>query len=136
MTSVDIIIVNYNAGDHILKCLESVSNLQGEAEIKIWVVDNNSLDQSPEKIAQSFPKVNLIKNSQNLGFGKANNLALKKSTAEFILILNPDTILEPGTISFLTKYLDEFKDIGAATGQVVFKNGETDLTAHRGFPTP
>lgn len=136
MLKLSIIIVNFNSGDFLFNCLKSLDEVKDEAGINILVVDNASMDDSLEKAEGKFDNIIYIKNSQNLGFGRANNIALKKINSEYILLLNPDTQLKKGTISYMLSFMEENKDAGAATCRVLLSNGKIDLTAHRGFPTP
>lgn len=136
MAKLSIVIVNYNAGEHLINCLKSVEKVKDEVGSEVFVVDNASSDGSVDIASRKFPKLNFIKNSENLGFGRANNQVLKDLKTPYVLILNPDTILENGILSIMVKYLDENPEVGAATCKIVFENGKVDLTAHRGFPTP
>ena len=90
--SLSIIIVNYNGEAHIERCLQSI-----EPGADVWVVDNASQDKSVEIIRSKFPAVQLIEAESNLGFSKAINLAVKKTSGEAILLLNPDTEMRPHT---------------------------------------
>lgn len=136
LPEVDITIVNYNGGEVILECLKSIFSLKDNLDLTVWVVDNDSKDESVEGIRKKFPRVNLILNQENVGFGRAHNQALKKAKGDYALILNPDTRIESGVIEELVGYLNSHSDIGAITPKIVFENGKADLTAHRGFPTP
>ncbi|MFA5644067.1 MAG: glycosyltransferase family 2 protein [Patescibacteria group bacterium] len=93
-----IIIVSYNVKEKLQKNLESIFNSQGDFSFTVIVVDNNSIDGSAEMVEKCFPQVDLIKNDKNLGFSKANNIALEKATGDFILLLNPDMRLFPETL--------------------------------------
>lgn len=135
-SKVDITIVNYNGGEVILECLKSIFSLQDSLDLTVWVVDNNSKDESVTEIKKRFPRVNLILNGENVGFGRAHNQALRKVKGDFVLILNPDTRIESGVIEELVDYLKSHPDVGAISPKIVFENGKADLTAHRGFPTP
>ena len=131
-------IVNYNAGDYLVKCIKSLDDVHQEVEMEVWIVDNASTDDSIEKVKKlktSF-KINYILNDQNLGFGKAHNQVLKNLKSEFVLILNPDVELEKGNLAGVISYMDASPEVGAATGEIILGNGQIDLTAHRGFPTP
>lgn len=129
-------IVNYNGGDYLLKCLQSINRVRNEADITTYVIDNDSADDSIEKIKLRLPGVKIIKNDQNLGFGKANNQVLKNLKDEFVLILNPDVYLEKGVLKTVLDYMKNNLDVGGATCAINLPNGQLDLTAHRGFPTP
>lgn len=133
---VDISIVNYNGGEVIIKCLKSIFELKDELEFKVWVVDNASSDGSVEEIKLKFLPVEVISNPDNRGFGKAHNQVLKEVKGDFVLVLNPDTIIKTGVVEKLVNYLSEHPEVGAITPKIVFENGKVDLTAHRGFPTP
>lgn len=85
-----IIIVSYKVRDKLEKNLEAIFSSQGNFSSEVFVVDNDSEDGSVEMIKANFPQVKLIENSKNLGFSKANNMAIKKSQGEFILLFNPD----------------------------------------------
>lgn len=132
----DISIVNYNTGEYLLNCLESIGQVNNEANIQVFVIDNASADGSFEKAKEEFPDFKFIKNKENLGFSKAHNIALEKLDSEYILILNPDTKLQKGVISKMLDFMDKNIDVGAATCEILLPNGKIDLTAHRGFPTP
>lgn len=136
MTKLSIIIVNYNSGNHLLDCLESIENLEDEADIYTYVVDNASVDGSVIEAKKKFSWAQFILNRENLGFGKANNQILKKVDTEYILLLNPDAVLAEGVIKKMIAFMNKNKDVGVATCKVVHENGEIDWATHRGFPTP
>ena len=89
-----IVIVNYNVKHFLEQCLRSVHKAVLNIDAEIYVVDNNSVDQSMEMVAEKFPDVKRITNSINTGFSVANNQAIKISKGEYILLLNPDTLVE------------------------------------------
>jgi O-antigen biosynthesis protein len=93
-----IIIVSYNVKEKLQKNLESIFNSQGDFSFEVFVVDNNSIDGSAEMVEELFPQVRLTKNDRNLGFSVANNMAIKKASGNFILLLNPDMRLFPDTL--------------------------------------
>lgn len=136
MKRLTISIVNYNAGDYLLDCLQSIEDVSDEATITTYVVDNASVDDSIERAEKKFPKVIFIKNKDNLGFGKAHNIVLKKLKDEYVLILNPDTKLEKGVLKAMLSFMEDNPEVGASTCEIILSNGKVDLTAHRGFPTP
>lgn len=136
MIDLTIIVVNFNSGEFLKRCLGSIKKIEKEVKTKTIVVDNASTDDSLDQVQSSFKDVEFIENKQNLGFGKANNLALKKAESEYVLLLNPDTVLEKGVISKMLKIIEDDPTIGAATCKIVLGSGKVDLTAHRGFPTP
>ena len=99
---VSIIILNYNAGELLLDCIKSIQE-STYSNYEIIVVDNSSKDNSHIICKQKFPEINLIENSENLGFCEGNNVGLKIANGEFIVILNPDTIVEPRWLEELVK---------------------------------
>ncbi|MCK4361071.1 MAG: glycosyltransferase, partial [Bacteroidales bacterium] len=89
-----VIIVNYNIKYFLEQCLYSVRKACKGIESEIFVVDNNSVDGSVKMTREKFPEVIVIANNENKGFSKANNQAIKKAKGEYILLLNPDTVVE------------------------------------------
>ena len=104
---VSVIILNYNAGELLSKCVESIlkSNYQN---VEIIVVDNVSTDNSHKKCKEKFGKIKLIENSKNIGFCDGNNVGIKEALGEFVIIINPDTTVEPDWIDELFKAYEEF----------------------------
>jgi len=111
---VSVVLVNFNDGAHIEKCLSSVVRNADGIDLEVVVVDNRSTDGSPELVETRFPQVKVIRNSENAGFSKANNRGILESRGELVLILNTDTELFPGTLGPL---LEEMKG-NASTGIV------------------
>lgn len=97
---VSIVILNYNAGDFLENCISSIENSDYD-NYEIILVDNNSNDQSHLKCKELFPKIRLIENSENLGYCEGNNVGIRHSRGEFVVILNPDTEVEPSWLSEL-----------------------------------
>ena len=126
-----IIIVSFNVKDLLRQCLQSLRPL-----IEVFVVDNASSDGSVEMVRNEFPEVKLIASDKNLGFAKANNLAIKKSSGRYLLFLNPDTTVPSETLPEMVKFMGENPRIGAATCFVELASGGMDPDCHRGFPTP
>lgn len=131
-----IVLVNYNSGNFLVDCLKSIEENSGELDLTIWVVDSASEDKSIKNAREKFPNLNYILNKENIGFTKGNNQALKKIQDEYILILNPDTIILKNTLSYIVNFMKENIDVGAATCKVELANGSLDWSSHRGFPTP
>ena len=92
-----VIIVNYNVRHFLEQALLSVEKAAQGLEVEVFVVDNNSVDGSVLMVQEKFPQVKLIANRKNTGFSKANNQAILQATGEFVLLLNPDTIVEEDT---------------------------------------
>ena len=97
---VSIIILNYNAGNLLLNCIESLSKLTYE-NVELVVVDNNSTDNSQNECKKIFPQIKLIQNKENVGYCGGNNVGIKEAKGEFLVILNPDTIVEHNLINTL-----------------------------------
>lgn len=141
MVDLSIVIVSYNTKEFLKKCLESiVQSVSEKIRYEIIVVDNNSSDNSVEVVKRSFDfaqdKIFIIKNSENFGFSKANNIGVKSSNGKYLLFLNPDTIVRKNIIETMVEFVDSHKDAGAATCRVELPNGTIDDACHRGFPTP
>jgi len=136
LKDLSIIIVSYNTKELLLECLESIQKGRKKIDTEIYVVDNNSHDGSPQQVEKKYPDVILINNNLNLGFSKANNLALKKIKSKYVLILNPDTKLMPDTLTKMIEYISNDNQIGVATCRVELPNGDLDKDCRRHFPTP
>ena len=131
-----IIIVNYNVEFFLEQCLFSVKKALIGIEGEIWVVDNNSVDYSARMLETKFPEINVILNTENLGFSMANNQAIKKAKGEYILLLNPDTIVEEDTFSKIITYMDENLGVGGLGVKMLDGNGNFLPESKRGLPTP
>jgi O-antigen biosynthesis protein len=131
-----VIIVNFNVRDFLRQCLCSVKTASENIDCETLVVDNNSEDGSVGMIKSEFPDVKLIINRVNSGFSAANNQAIKKSQGRFILLLNPDTIVEKDAFSKCIDFMNIHSDAGAIG--VRMKNGEGRFLpeSKRAFPTP
>ena len=129
-------IVNFNSGEYLAKCLSSLKKAKDGVDMEIWVINNASTDNSFTFAKEKFPDVQFIENDQNLGFGKAQNIALRRIKNEYVLILNPDTEIGNNVILHMLKFMEGNPDVGAATCKVVLGNGQLDWASHRGFPTP
>ncbi len=106
---ISIIVLNYNAGNLLLDCIESIKKSSYE-NIEILVVDNISSDGSQIRCKEKFSDIKLIQNEENLGYCGGNNVGIKEANGEFIVILNPDTIVEPNWINELLIAQKEFGD--------------------------
>lgn len=137
-----IIIVNYNTYTLTKQTIESVFNVNPSFKYEIILVDNASKDDSISKIKewlnhhQYKDKVEIIINSENLGFSKANNIGIKKATGEYILLLNSDTYIIEDCLEKCMSYIENNKYIGALGCKVILPNGALDHACKRGFPTP
>ena len=108
-----IVIVNYNVEHFLEQCLHSVRKAVKNIPTEVFVVDNSSVDGSVAMVQKKFPEVKLIANEKNVGFSRANNQAIKESKGEYVLLLNPDTVVQEDTFEKTVKFMDEQKDAGA-----------------------
>lgn len=136
-----IIIVSYNTAEITAAAIQSVIDTTKKISYEIIVVDNASTDGSVELVRGSQfsvhrDKLKVIENKENVGFSKANNIGIKKSSGRFVLFLNSDTVVHEGTLDGMVEWMDRHADVGAATCKLVLPNGELDDGSHRGFPTP
>ncbi|MBR3942957.1 MAG: glycosyltransferase family 2 protein [Clostridia bacterium] len=128
-----IIIVNYNTKDLLLDCICSIHQNPPAGDYEILVADNNSVDGS--EVCADMDKVTFLPMGENLGFSKANNKALARAKGEYILFLNPDTLILKGTLDMCIDALAENPEYGCAGCRVLMENGKLDLACRRGFPT-
>ena len=131
-----VVIVNYNVKFFLEQCLNSVFEAAKGMDAEVWVVDNNSVDGSVAMLKDKFPQVRLIANTENLGFAKANNQALRQVTGDYVLLLNPDTLVESDTFAKCLAFMDEHPDCGGLGVKMINGEGEYLRESKRGFPTP
>lgn len=130
------VIVSYNTKELLKKCLQSLKRSIYNNKTEVFVVDNNSHDRTVAMVKKKFPWVNLIANRQNLGFSKANNIALKKAKGKYFLILNPDTEVEKDTLGKMYEYMEKNPEVGISTCRVELSSGKIDSDCRRHFPSP
>lgn len=134
MNVLSIIIVNWSAG-HLLKdCLESIYRNTIKINCEIFVVDNASTDGSLEMVRKEFPQVKLVENKSNLGFAKANNQAISKSSGMYILLLNPDTIVQKDAFQNMIEFMDTHPQTGVVGSKVLYADGSLQLSCGH-FPS-
>jgi O-antigen biosynthesis protein len=131
-----VVIVNYNVKFFLEQCLLSVQKALANIDGDIWVVDNNSVDGSVEMVHEKFPTVNCIANKENTGFSVANNQAIKASKGAYVLLLNPDTVVQEDTFSKCLNYLDSNKSVGGLGVKMIDGKGKFLPESKRGLPTP
>ncbi len=131
-----IIIVNYNVKEFLQNSIHSLQKAASKIEHEIIVVDNASDDGSVEFIREKFPQIRLIVNQANLGFSKANNLALRTTEGKFILLINPDTIVSENTITKMIEFFNSHYDAGLAGCKILNPDGSLQLACRRSFPGP
>ena len=131
-----VIIVNYNVEFFLEQCLNSVQKALENVSGQVFVIDNNSIDGSVEMVENKFPHFNLIANRDNKGFSKANNQGILLADAEYILLLNPDTVVEEDTFSRVITYMDENPNTGGLGVRMLDGKGYFLPESKRGLPTP
>ncbi len=131
-----IIIVNYNAKKLLQQCLGSVYAETNQIPYDIWVVDNNSNDDSAAMVEKGFPEVKLIRNKENCGFAKANNMAMSRLKSSYVLLLNPDTIICDNAIEKTVRFMDGNPEVGITGCRVLNEDGTLQLACRRSIPTP
>ncbi len=132
----DVVIVSYRCREMLRDCLTSLEEHASNASMRIHVVDNASRDGTVEMVRKHFPQVDLLPSDENLGFARANNLAIRRGTARYVLALNPDTRVTPGALETLVELMDERLDIGICGCRLLLEDGTLDHAAKRSFPTP
>jgi len=136
MSKLSVIIVNYNVQFFLENCLHSVFNALKGIDGEVIVVDNNSVDGSLKMLEQKFPQVKLIANKNNLGFSKANNQAIKESKGEYVLLLNPDTVVEEDTFKICIDSFERDPKVGGIGVMMLDGKGNFLPESKRGLPTP
>lgn len=131
-----VVIVNYNVKYFLEQCLRSVEAAVAGLEVEIFVVDNHSTDGSLEYLKPRFPGVVFIANEDNPGFARANNQAIQQARGEYILLLNPDTIVGEESIRTLCFAMDEHPECGGTGVKMINGNGAFLAESKRSFPTP
>lgn len=131
-----IVIVNYNVEYFLEHCLYSVQKAIKNIDAEVLIVDNNSVDGSVKMLKQKFPEFYLIENKENVGFAKANNQAMRIAKGEYILLLNPDTVVEEDTFEKCISFMDSHKDCGGLGIKMIDGQGNILKESKRGFPTP
>ena len=130
-----IIIINYNTCELTTKCIESIyQHLKNKVGYEIICFDNNSSDNSVEAIESRYPKVALIKNKENIGFGRANNYCFKLAKGKNILLLNTDSYLIDDSIIRMMEFLRSRRDIAVVGGALIYPEGGMQINFGK-FPT-
>lgn len=131
-----ILIVNWNSKEYLRKCLRSVRETCGHIAPQIVVVDGGSLDGCAEMMAAEFPEAEFVQSTDNIGFGRCNNLGFRRVTGEALLLLNPDTELQPGAVDVLLGGLQELPDAGLVGARLLNSDGSLQFAAVHPLPTP
>jgi len=143
MVDISIIILNYKAKEWVKKNLDALRLSQQKLaqsgfSWEVFVIDNSEGgDGTIEMVSREYQEVIPVAPLKNIGFPRGNNLAVSLSTGRYILLLNPDSIVEEETLPEMIRYMDSRKDVGISTCKVVLaSSGNVDMSSHRGFPTP
>ena len=131
-----VVIVNYNVKHYLYQCLESLYRALKGIEAEVFVVDNHSRDGSINYVSRRFPNVNYVESNHNLGFARANNIAIRESEGEYVLLLNPDTFVGENTIHHVLDFMESHPEAGGAGVQMLKSDGTKAMESRRGLPTP
>jgi hypothetical protein len=134
--AIDVVIVSYRSRDLLRACLTSLQEDSPRGGIRVWVVDNASADGTAAMVESAFPEVELIASDTNLGFAAANNLAIRRGRAPYVLALNPDTRITDGALDHMLELMEANPSIGIAGCRLELEDGTFDHAARRSFPTP
>lgn len=134
MYDLSIIIINWNTGDLLRKCLRSIYDNTDKLTFEVFVIDNASKDGSVEMVEKEFPQARLIRNKKNFGFARGNNQGFLQAKGKYVLILNPDTEVVNDALLKMVKYLESNKEVGAVSGRFIYPDG-TFQRYYRRFPT-
>jgi N-acetylglucosaminyl-diphospho-decaprenol L-rhamnosyltransferase len=132
----DASIVSYRCESLLRECLQSLRDNPPSRPMNVHVVDNASADGTAEMVEREFPEVRLTVCEQNVGFSVANNVAIRAGSAPYVLILNPDTRITPGSLDHLLGLMDSRPEVGMAGPRLELDDGSFDHAARRSFPTP
>jgi GT2 family glycosyltransferase len=133
--AISILIVSFNTRDVLRECLQSVELASRNLAVETIVVDNASSDGSPAMVREEFPWVHIIESHENLGFGRANNLAFEAARGRYIVLLNSDAFLQADTLCHSLEKMEADPSVGLASGRLVGRDGELQPSA-RMFPSP
>jgi GT2 family glycosyltransferase len=131
---ISVIIVSWNARKYVYECLESLLRTCGGSNLEVILVDNGSTDGTPDMVEADFPSVHLIREDQNLGFAKANNIGIRESTGEYVCLVNSDVKFINNCIETLVAFLRENPDVGMVGPKMLTASQQTTRSTMR-FPT-
>ena len=131
-----VIIVNYNVKYFVEQCLNSLQRALEGIESEIFVVDNHSRDDSVKYLSRRFRQVNIIDVNHNLGFSRANNIAIRQSEGEYVLLINPDTFVSEDALSVAVNFMDAHPLAGGLGISMIGVSGNRAMESRRGIPTP
>ena len=133
---ISIVIVSYNVCQLLDECLQSVKRALQDIDGEVYVVDNRSVDNTIEMLHEKHPDVHLISNQQNVGFACANNQAIRCSDSEYVLLLNPDTVVYENTLHGVLDFMDQHPEAGGAGVRMLTREGQPAPESRRAIPTP
>ena len=131
-----VIVVNYNVQYFLDQCLNSVQKAIKNVSTEVIIVDNCSVDDSLEMLVKKYPEFRVIANKDNVGFSKANNQAIHASTGEYVLLLNPDTVVAEDTFEKVVQFMDDHHDAGGLGVRMIDGKGGFLPESKRGLPSP
>ena len=131
-----IVIVSYNVCRFVAQCLDSVLRASEGIDVEVFVVDNASADDTVSHIGSRYPWVKLIANDDNLGFSRANNMAIRQAQGEYILLLNPDTIVAGSTLRECVGFMDAHPQAGGLGVRMHNADGSLAPESRRAIPSP
>ena len=133
---VSVVIVNYNVRDFLHHAIISLTKALKGVSSEILVVDNASDDGSVDMVKKAFPRVRMFASPVNLGFAKGNNVALRHARGEYILLINPDTLVQEDTIRTMIGFFEAHPGVGLAGCKILNPDGSFQLPCRRSFPRP
>ena len=131
-----VVIVSYNVCHFVEQCLDSVQKAAEGLDVEVFVVDNDSVDDTVETIGRRYPWVHLIANDENYGFARANNIAIRQAKGEYVLLLNPDTIVAEPTLREVVSFMDAHPEAGGVGVRMHNADGTLAPESRRAIPTP
>ncbi|MBN1846504.1 MAG: glycosyltransferase family 2 protein [Sedimentisphaerales bacterium] len=134
LMDISCIIVSWNARRHLLETLRSVAEATAGRRREIIVVDNASTDHSPQAVAERYPEVILIRNDENLGFSRANNLGLARSRGRYVALINSDVVVRPDCLTHLYDYMERHPEVGMLGPRILNPDGSLQVSC-RHFPS-
>jgi N-acetylglucosaminyl-diphospho-decaprenol L-rhamnosyltransferase len=136
VTGLDVVIVSYRCEGLLRDCLASLRAHPPRGPMRVIVVDNASGDGTPDMVRREFAEVELIEQPHNSGFSVANNVGIAAGSAPYVLVLNPDTRITPGSLDVVLGVLEERAEVGMAGPRLELDDGSFDHASRRAFPTP
>ena len=133
---ISIVIVSYNVSKLLDECLQSVARALQGIDGEVFVVDNHSKDNTLTMLKEKHPEVRVIANEVNVGFSRANNQAVRLSEAEYVLLLNPDTVVYENTLHGVLDFMDQHPQAGGAGVRMLTREGNRAPESRRSIPTP